>query len=196
MPIHARHLRRWSVPIVVALLAVVLQWAAGFEWLRLERGLAWIEPWRLFGAHFVHLGWTHLWLNLTGLAVLWLLLGDTLRPLAWGAAVVILAFGVSVVLLSCSPTVGWYVGFSGVLHGLFAAGAVANVFRETRLALVLLAGLLLKLVIERVGQDDLTTASLIGGTVIVDSHLYGVLVGLSYGAVLLVISSRPATQGK
>ncbi len=186
----AGHLRSWSVPFAIALLAVILQWVDGAEWLRLEREGVAAEPWRLLGAHFVHLGWTHLGLNLAGLALLWVLLGDTLRPLLWMLGVVALAVGVSFLLLCCSPTVGWYVGFSGVLHGLFAAGAVANLRRHTTLGLGVLAFLLGKLVLERIGDGDSFTAERIGGAVILDAHLYGVLLGLAYGAVLLSMS-RP-----
>jgi rhomboid family GlyGly-CTERM serine protease len=184
MPLGAAHLRHWSVPLAIALLAVILQWTGGSEWLRLERGQAWAEPWRLLGAHFVHLGWNHLWLNLAGLVVLWLLLGDTLRPLWWVSGVVVLALGVSVGLLCCSPAVGWYVGFSGVLHGLFAAGAVANLRRMPPLALAVLGILFVKLAFERISDGDPLTTELIGGAVIGDSHLYGVLLGLGYGAFL------------
>lgn len=191
MRLEGQHLRHWVVPLLVALLAVNLQWAGGSEWLRLDRGVAWVEPWRLLGAHFVHLGWTHLWLNLAGLAVLWLLLGDTLRPLEWVAGAVLLALGVSIGLLCCSPSVEWYVGFSGVLHGLFAAGAVANLRRMTPLALGLLAVLLGKLIFDGLGEGDLSTAALIGGAVITDAHLYGVLAGVGYGAVLLLVRPGP-----
>lgn len=192
MGIGGQPLRQWSVPLVVALLASILQWMVGPEWLRLDRELAWIEPWRLLGAHFVHLGWVHLGLNLAGLVLLWLLLGDTLRPLPWASGVVVLALGVSAGLLCCSPTVGWYVGFSGVLHGLFAAGAVANLRRLTPLALGILGVLFGKLMVERMGAGDPLTAALIGGAVIVDAHLHGVLLGLGYGAFLLVAVSRSA----
>jgi len=194
MRLGAQHLRHWSVPLAIALLAVILQWAGGQEWLRLEREQAWAEPWRLFGAHFVHLGWNHLGLNVAGLVLLWLLLGDTVRPLGWVLGVVAMALGVSVGLLCCSPAVGWYVGFSGVLHGLFAAGAVANLRRLTPLALAILGVLLVKLLAEQIGVGDPLTAELIGGAVIVDAHLYGVLLGLVYGVVLLVLSSRFSTS--
>lgn len=186
MPPGAGYLRNWLVPLTITLLSVMLQWIGGPEWLRLERDPVWDEPWRLLGAHFVHLGWTHLGLNLAGLLLLWLLFGDTLRPLRWSAGVTILALGVSLGLLCCSPAVGWYVGFSGVLHGLFAAGAVANLRHQTLLALSVLGALFVKVVFEQMGKGDPVTAGLIGGAVIVDAHLYGVLLGLGYGSVLLL----------
>lgn len=194
MPLGAEHLRHWSLPLAIALLAVTLQSIGGQEWLRLEREQAWAEPWRLFGAHFVHLGWNHLGLNLAGLVLLWLLLGDTLRPLGWALGVVVLALGVSIGLLCCSPAVGWYVGFSGVLHGLFAAAAVVSLRRLTPLALAILVVLVVKLLAEQLGAGDPLTAELIGGAVIVDAHLYGVLLGLGYGVFLLLLVLAPRSS--
>ncbi|TVP84624.1 MAG: rhombosortase [Thioalkalivibrio sp.] len=188
-----RDLWQWSLPIGIALLAVILQWSAGAEWLRLDREHILSEPWRLLGAHFVHLGWAHLGLNLAGLALLWALLGDTLRPLWWASGVVIVALGVSLGLLYGSPAVGWYVGFSGVLHGLFAAGAVANLRRMTTLALAVLAILFVKLAAEWMGEGDPLAAAWIGGAVIVDAHLYGVIAGLVYGAILLAFFARSSS---
>ena len=176
-------LRGWTVPLLIIFVAVILQITAGSHLLRYESSLVFAEPWRLFSAHFVHLGWVHLWLNLAGLVLLWLLLGDTLKPLWWGSGVLVLAFGVSLALLICSPAVEWYVGFSGVLHGLFAAGAIANLWRLTHLALSILAVLFVKLIVEWIAWEDPVTEGLIGAAVIVDAHVYGVLLGAGYGAL-------------
>jgi rhomboid family GlyGly-CTERM serine protease len=190
IPLGVQRLRNWTVPLLITFVAVILQMTAAPQSLRLESSLAFAEPWRLLSAHFVHLGWGHLWLNLGGLGLLWLLLGDTLKPLWWASGVVVLAFGVSLALLSCSPAVEWYVGFSGVLHGLFVAGAIANLWRLTPLALSILAVLLVKLVVEWAAEGDPLTAGLIGGAVIVDAHLYGVFLGACYGALSFPTLSR------
>ncbi len=183
-------IRQWALPIVVALVALILQVTNGSDWLRLERGTALVEPWRLFGAHFVHLGWIHLGMNLAGLAVLWLLVGDAIRPALWASGVLFIALGVSLGLLCCSPAVTWYVGFSGVLHGLFAAGAVAGIRRLPALGSIVLIALTVKVVLEQLGGEEALTQGLIGGAVIVDAHLYGAVAGVCYGGLLLVLSSR------
>lgn len=187
-----RVIRQWALPIVVALAALILQVTNGSEWMRLERGAALVEPWRLLGAHFVHLGWIHLGMNLAALAVLWMLLGDTIRPVLWASGVLFIALGVSLGLLCCSPAVTWYVGFSGVLHGLFVAGAVANIRHLPALGAVLMIALTAKIVLEQVGGGDSLTQGLIGDAVIVDAHLYGAVAGVCYGMLLLALSSRTA----
>lgn len=184
-------LRHGSVPLLIAGLAVILQITAGPLPLRLDSTLVHVEPWRLLSAHFVHLGWVHLGLNLAGLGLLWLLLGDTLKPLWWVSGVVALALGITLGLLLFSPTVTWYVGFSGVLHGLFAAAAIANLRRRTPLALAILGVLFFKLLVELTGEGGHLTAELIGGAVIMDAHLHGILLGLCYGAFPFGTKEKP-----
>ena len=80
----------------------------------------------------------------------------------------------------CDSTVQWYVGSSGVLHGLMAAGAFAHLRRREPDGWVLLGLLVAKLVWEqRVGPLPLA-----GGVVVVDAHLYGVIGGAAVAAFL------------
>ena len=73
------------------------------------------------------------------------------------------------------PQLDWYVGFSGVLHGGLAAGALAWWRQESRpLALVLTLILVAKLFWEqRWGGLPLSG----GLPVVVDAHLYGAIGG-------------------
>ena len=181
----ARH--RCTIPVALAAIAVLLQLAGGAEAWRLERGRLLDEPWRLATGQLVHLGWTHLLLNLAGLAVVWALFGRELYARQWGAAIVACGLGVGAGLLALSPELAWYVGFSGVLHGLLAAVMVARVARGRAPSdLLLAAALAAKLVLERFAGGDAGTAGLIGGGVAVDAHLYGALAGVAVGGFFAV----------
>lgn len=160
--------------------------------LRLERTLALSEPWRLITAHLVHLGWTHLLMNLAGLAIIWGLLAPAMSTRQWAVIMIASALGVSLGLLLFSPQVAWYVGLSGLLHGLLAAGALAGLRQQRGMCVLILAFLTLKLALEQLVGGDAVTARLISGTVIVDAHLYGVLAGLVCGG-LLRLRTRTAT---
>lgn len=127
-----RRLREWAVPAVLAagaLSVAVLGEAAAraSEW---RRDALFTEPWRLVTGHFVHLDTAHLALNIAGLTVLWLLVGTVWRTRDWVAicigVVVAISFGLLLV-----PGLEWYVGLSGLLHGMLAAGAV-GLWREWR----------------------------------------------------------------
>jgi len=170
--------------VIVALLAVCLLLAAGGDpvrevgrWQRdaIDTG----EYWRLVSGHLVHLGFGHLWPNLVALAIIGLLFEDVFRNADWlrlGAGSVV---AIDLGLYVLNPSVSWYVGLSGVLHGYVAAGALALIIRRERLGFVLAAGVAAKLIFEQVFGPVPFTAASVGGPVVVAAHLYGVI-----GAVL------------
>ncbi|HEV2322134.1 MAG TPA: hypothetical protein VGT42_07200, partial [Gammaproteobacteria bacterium] len=74
-----------------------------------------------------------------------------------------------------------YVGISGALDTLWAAGALALIRRRDRFGWVLAVFLLLKLGYEQLfGALPFSTATS-GGPVIVDAHLYGAFAGALIG---------------
>lgn len=169
----------WLLPLGVAIICVILQMAGATEALRFERALLAAEPWRLLSGHLVHLGWTHLALNLAGLALIWALVGRRLQGWAWCVALVVCALVISIMLYLRDADLTWYVGLSGVLHGLLVLGALASLSGERRFALLLLVAVAGKLAWEQVTGSDSGTALLVGGAVIVNAHLYGALAGLA-----------------
>ena len=167
---------------VVALILLCLLLAAGGEEVRelgrYERGaLESGEYWRLVTAHLVHLGLGHLWPNLAALAILAVLLDDVLRNADWWRVAVASAAAIDLGLYLYQPGVFWYVGLSGVLHGVVAAGALALMWQRRALGAVLALGVTAKLVIEQLFGAMPFTAESVGGPVVVSAHLYGALGG-------------------
>jgi rhomboid family GlyGly-CTERM serine protease len=150
--------------------------------LRYDRAaLAHRQWWRLLSAHVVHLSVRHALLNCLGLVLLWVLFLRDYTPRRWLAVVLAAALAIDAGLWLCDSTVLWYVGSSGVLHGVMAAGALAQL-RRGELTGWLLAGLLIaKLAYEHsVGALPLSGSA----AVVVDAHLYGVLGGAAAAAFL------------
>ena len=148
-------------------------------WLRYERdGILAGEVWRVLTAHIAHLSWAHLGLNIAGLALLWLMFARQLSIGRWAIVVTCSALGVSAGLLAFHPELQWYVGMSGVLHGMFVVGAVAGVCAGYRFEWLLLGMVSLKLIWEQIAGATPATAQIVGGSVIVDAHLYGAFAGL------------------
>lgn len=148
-------------------------------WLRYDRhAVAAGQIWRVLTGHLVHLGWAHLLLNGVGLALLAALLGKQQRASDWWLAVAASAVAVAGGLLACDPDVDWYVGLSGVLHGVFAAGCVALLRRSPFVAMLALAALLGKLAWEQGHPPSAAREALVGGRIIVQAHLYGAAGGL------------------
>src|SRR5262245_43763138 len=75
--------------------------------------------------HLVHLNVMHLVLNLLGLALVLTLFDRIVVWWEWLLIVVAGSVAISMALYILEPQVERYVGLSGVIHGLFAAGALA-----------------------------------------------------------------------
>lgn len=183
----------WRLPAVLAALSLLL--AGGGDGIR--EALAWErtglssgEWWRLCTGHLVHLGWSHLGLNLAGLGLVWYLVGDRLNVRQW-----LIVAGASVAAMDAgfwflAPWLDWYVGLSGLLHGLLGAGLLAGLWRRDREAAVIAAFVVAKLAWEQLAGPLPGSESTAGGTVIVDAHLYGAVGGV-LGALAAGVTVRP-----
>lgn len=133
--------------------------------------------WRLLTAHIVHLDLHHLLLNELGLILMWSLFAQDYDAVEWCVIVSAGALAISSGLWWLSPRVAWYVGASGVLHSVMAAGAAKHLAERAWDRWILLAGLALKLAWEQwAGHEQ--------PSVVVDAHLYGALSGFAVGAAL------------
>jgi rhomboid family GlyGly-CTERM serine protease len=162
---------------IVAVLALVGE-SARYS-LQYERhGLAAFEVWRLFGAHVVHLGWPHTFMNLAALILIMWLFGPLFSPGDWAWISLASALSIDAGLWWLSPGVGWYVGLSGLLHGLATAGGTALAIRRQPAGFVMLVVMLAKLGWEQADGALPMTEFASGGLVIVDAHMYGAVGGL------------------
>lgn len=165
----------------VALVCLVLGSGAeeAREWGRYEReAIEAGETWRLVTGHFVHLGWGHLWLNLATLGLLAVIFDEALSAI--GCLWVLLGsiIGIDAGLYLLQPGVAWYVGLSGVLHGVIAAGSLSLLGRDqTQFGLFIAAALIAKLSFEQGFGPLPFTQSASGGPVVVAAHLYGAVGG-------------------
>ena len=82
--------------------------------------------WRLLTAHLVHLDLHHLLLNELGLVLIWALFAADFDAVDWLIVALAGALAISCGLWWLSPTVTWYVGASGVLHAIMAAGVARH----------------------------------------------------------------------
>lgn len=181
-----QQLGSWVPVLAIAAAALLLELFgdAGREALRYERdALEAGEVWRLLTGHLVHLGWAHLWMNLAALGLIRLLVADAFSAADWIGASVASALGIGLGLYVLSPEVDWYVGLSGVLHGLIAAAALVLLRTHTVLAALLGGGVLVKLLLEQAAGPLPLSESTAGGDVITDAHLYGAAAGAAYGAL-------------
>jgi rhomboid family GlyGly-CTERM serine protease len=176
----------WLVGLLVAaLVSPVLFGESGRRWLQYERaGVLDGEYWRLISGHFVHGTTQHFLLNLAGLGFVALLFARDYSVRAW---LLVLVFSIVVIDLGFvfyEPHLGWYVGFSGVLHGALAAGAVAWWRSESSLLALALSLIL----VGKLAWEQWQGALPLSGDlpVVVDAHLYGAIGGALAASILWV----------
>jgi rhomboid family GlyGly-CTERM serine protease len=160
----------------------------GREVMRYDRtALAAGQWWRLLSAHIVHLDFGHAALNSLGLVLMWALFARDYRPRQWLAIVLTAMAAIDAGLWLRDSTVAWYVGSSGALHGVMAAGTLAHLRRGDLDGWILAVFIVVKLAYEQFAGALPFTDSHAG--VVVDAHLYGAIGGLSIAACL-----RPRTE--
>lgn len=180
-------LRAWSPAITLAVAAILCTLLADREQFQYEReAILAGDILRLVTGHFAHLGPAHLLLNLLGLALVWFIVRDVLNLGQWWLVIGVSVAVIDAGFLALLPDLGWYVGLSGLLHGMLAAGVIAG-WRPGRPEIRIL-GLLVaaKLAWEASVGPLPGSGAAAGGEVITEAHLFGALGGLlAAGAILI-----------
>lgn len=144
--------------------------------LQYDRGaLAAGQWWRVLAAHLVHLDLEHALLNALGLVLMWALFARDYSPGRWPIILLAAGLAVSAGLWWFDPEVAWYVGASGVLHGVMAAGTLAHLRRRD-----LDGWILAVFIVGKLAYEQYAGAMPFAGdnSTLVDAHLYGAIGGL------------------
>lgn len=182
-------IKQHTLPLALVLISTLLALAADSTTELLRYQAADVkagEIWRLLSANLVHLGWGHTLMNLLGLGLIWGLFWNCFSQRQWLIITLVSGLSVSLGLLVLNPNLVWYVGLSGVLHGLFVAGALGAIRRGDRRETILLAAIVGKLLWEQSFGALPGSADMAGGPVVVDSHLYGAI-----GGALVALLLKP-----
>jgi len=139
------------------------------------------EWWRLWTANLVHTNVYHWLLNSTGLVLIWWIFHQQLKPLSWTLLIFILAPAHLALLYWLAPELRWYVGLSGLLHGLLAAAAIFDARGHYWVGYLLLAGIIAKVSWEMMYGASIQVSHLIEARVATEAHLAGVIVGILLG---------------
>lgn len=135
-----------------------------------------VEFWRVITGHWIHFSWQHLMLNGLGLILCIAIARPTWSIGRWVVYNILLAIGISMLFTWLNPELDWYVGYSGVLFGLFLLAAIELFKTERIIALLLGTGVCIKVALEQISSVNITTSDFIGVPVIIDAHLYGLLI--------------------
>ena len=189
-------LMRWAIPAIIigVSLVIMLGGETAREWLRYDR--VWIgqgEAWRFLTGHFTHLSWPHFALNSAGLLLIWFLIGQSYAFLSWIQIILITVATIDAAFWLLNPELYWYVGMSGLLHGLLVAGIIARLR-----TLDVETGILMLLLVAKIGYEQFNgpvpgSVATSGGPVVVDAHLYGALGGALSALLARIRGERPAS---
>ena len=146
--------------------------------------------WRILTGNLVHLGWTHLALNVAALVIgIWVFY-PARTPIAWVMALIVCAVVSSSGLYLFSPNIVWCVGMSGALHGLLMIGAIDWIRQGDRMGWALLVIWTSKLAWEHFQGALPFSTETVGSEVVTDAHLWGAVGGLLYVAAEQVYRRR------
>ncbi len=182
--------------LILFIFSLVLQFNWVDNW-RFDRDL--IKQgrlWLLFSGHIVHLSWSHWLLNMAGLAIVAIFFSNHASAKQWLLVTLISACVISAGLWWWLTDIRYYVGLSGVLHGLFLYGALREIRFYPVSGYVLLVVLIAKLLWEFFygalpGSEDMA-----GGRVLTEAHLLGAVAGISLWLVESLMNRRKRVAKK
>lgn len=136
--------------------------------------------WQIITGQLMHHDQPHLWFNVIGVWIGWLLFPEQLKhPKHWWVVIPVLLSSSAGQLLG-APSYEVYAGFSGTLYGLFAFAALKDALAKQWIGMVVLAALVLKIIFDL--EQPAT-----GDAVAVFAHIGGAVCGF-----VLTLVVRPS----
>ena len=184
--------------IAIAVLILILQALPGAAGaLEYRYAALTSEPWRLLTGHLVHVNWQHALINAVALWVVARLFAPDLSARRQLGALIAAAFAISIGLALLYPSIVWYRGLSGALHGLYFAGAAKwlvqarpREFRRLWLPAVLFIGGWIKVGLEQPGGATTPYADWLGTGTVPQAHLIGAACGTLFGLLFALTEAN------
>jgi rhomboid family GlyGly-CTERM serine protease len=166
------------------------------------------QPWRALTGHVVHINWLHVLVNAAAWFIVARLFAHELSPARQAVVLLTSTVVISAGLAILYPQIAWYRGFSGVLHGLFFAGATTWLLRmlvqvrtlDARTAWLpaaLVIGGWVKVALEQPAAGATAYAEWLGAATVPQAHLLGAACGTAFALLFaLARGSVAATTAR
>lgn len=166
---------RWLSVSALVLFSAFLQCSPLARWAMWWReDLAAGQIWRLVSAHFTHTNWAHWAMNMLALAIIVFFFQCSARALWLLSLILSVWIGVGLWFTDLQG----YVGFSGILHGLFVYFSLQEWVLGRKSSLWLALAVSIKVVWETIFGASDSTQMLINAPVAIVAHQLGFLGGV------------------
>ncbi len=181
-----QNIELFILTLIIFILGVCNQWVNPY--LQFDReALVAGQWWRVLSCNLVHLSVTHMLMNLTGFILATLIFKEAIRALYWYINIVVCALAVGLGIWLFDDAVRQYVGLSGALYGILAFGIVLNFRRQMLISSIVGAYIVHRVYLQHQSSfDPAGMYDFIGGNVIVSSHLFGLIAGLSFAGYVMI----------
>lgn len=172
--------QRVTGPALLVLMSLVLYLfdPESYQLLAFYRtGISEFEWWRLVSANLIHTNFNHVLLNAAGITLLWALHGYYYQTFRYLTIFLLCSLGTTIGIFYFNPSLIWYAGLSGALHGIFVWGAYRDIREGLKTGWVLMLGLWVKIAYEQFSGPSAEISALIDATVAIEAHLYGAITG-------------------
>jgi rhomboid family GlyGly-CTERM serine protease len=148
------------------------------------------EYYRFLTAHFVHTNGFHFSMNVGSLFIVALLHQQYYSWWQWLIASLLIALGISAVLFFFDQDVEFYLGLSGLMHGLLAVGIATDIKHKLPSGMIFLACLVGKLLYEQISPPNFALESWIESYVAINAHAAGTGIGFLIGLLFVIAVYR------
>jgi rhomboid family GlyGly-CTERM serine protease len=177
LPVQAKYILAPLLVVIVSIVMALTEPVSSHLFAYDRNQLDNFQWWRLITGHFLHTNTPHLLLNTAGVALLWALHGHYYNASRYLIQLLVLCLGTAIGLYLFNQQMQWYVGLSGVLHGLFIIGAYFDIKHSFKIGWLMLIGVWIKVIHEQIFGASEEVAELIAANVAVDAHLFGTITG-------------------
>ncbi|MFK8026435.1 MAG: rhombosortase [Gammaproteobacteria bacterium] len=141
------------------------------------------EYWRFFSAHFTHISWVHCLSNIIGVLLLAGIFNQSKQTLNWSFATFLICTLVSTGLILFSTQLDWYVGFSGVLTGLYIYAAIKTIRDNIKISTIIIIALSIYILFQVLEGELISTTVMTDIKTSSYAHAFGFVTGLIYGSI-------------
>lgn len=149
--------------------------------------------WRLITGNLMHTNFWHLLMNVLGLWVIAFLYQFHFSFFKFLVLFTLLCLLEGLGLYFFYP-IQAYVGLSGVLHGLFAFGAVREILANIKMGYLLLIGVIFKTSYEQIFGSSIQLSQIIEAKVATEAHFVGMFCGIILAISIWALSKRKAQK--